>query len=172
MPMQLKRGDIFEGIPGATLGFFAPSSIGLLLSRGRKARERLKRDGIKVEAASLLIGLPIFEAASDEGREELQNIWASLLAAAADPARSKYFRVAFIETAKGMDPLDALLLNALRGVGGRMTNDARNSIAAQMHVSRDQVEVSIGNLSKLGVLEQSPAGAFLTAFGREFLHCL
>jgi hypothetical protein len=49
--------------------------------------------------------LPLVISAADEDRDELQEIWARLLAAAADPARAKSFRIQFIEVAKQMDPL-------------------------------------------------------------------
>jgi hypothetical protein len=49
-------------------------------------------------------------AAADESRDELQEIWGALLAAAADPKRSRSFRLKFIEVAKELDPLDALVL--------------------------------------------------------------
>src|SRR6266852_1851280 len=48
-----------------------------------RAEERLKARGIKdPEPASLTIALPIFRAAADESREQLQDLWARLLAAA------------------------------------------------------------------------------------------
>jgi hypothetical protein len=143
-----------------------------LLRTIAKAQERLKRDGIKAEPASLSIGLPLLAAAADESRDELQEIWAGLLAAAADPARSKAFRVAFIEAAKGMDPIDALLLKAIQHRGGRATNADRDSVAAEMHIPRDQLDVSIDNLKNLRVLMTTTAGFYLTAFGREFLRSL
>lgn len=67
-----------------------------------------------------------------------------------------------------MDPADALVLNGMRAEGGNLTNEARNKVAVTLHLSRDQIDISIDNLHKLGVLSISPAAAFLTPFGREF----
>jgi hypothetical protein len=65
-----------------------------LLRVAQKAKERLKARGVEVpEPASLSITLPIFVAAADESRDELQDIWARLLAAAADPSRAGFFRI-------------------------------------------------------------------------------
>jgi Abortive infection alpha len=136
-----------------------------------KARERLRARRVEApEPASLSIVLPIFVAAADESREELVDIWARLLAAAADPARSKSFRLAFIETAKNMDPLDAAVLRYANEHGGGITGQIRNEAAAELHASRDEVDVSIVNLAKLGLMEEgSTISAAVLAFGREFL---
>jgi len=83
-----------------------------------KAMERMKARGVKPnEPASLSLSLPIIVAAADESRDELQDLWARLLAAAADPNRSKSFRLAFIEAAKKMDPLDAAVLRSAQDLG-------------------------------------------------------
>jgi hypothetical protein len=66
-----------------------------------KARERLRARRVEpAEPASLSIVLPILVAAADESRDELQEIWARLLAAAADPSRAKSFRIAFIDAVR------------------------------------------------------------------------
>lgn len=144
-----------------------------LLRTIQRAHERLKKDGIKPEAASLSIGLPILIAAADESRDELQDLWARLLAAAADPARSKSFRNAFIEVIKKMDPLDAAVLQAAQAEGGRMDGGKVNSIAARLTLSNDQVVVSVENLEKLGIFIRGPATPpSISPLGREFLRML
>jgi hypothetical protein len=125
------------------------------------------------EPASLSIGLPILIAAADESRDELQDIWARLLAAAADPSRSKAFRIAFIETAKKMDPLDAAVLAKAYERNGRINSAARNEITSASGMSADEVYVSIANLVKLDLLAiPNPPDAVANAFGREFLRAL
>lgn len=114
--------------------------------------------------------LPILVAAADESRDELQDIWARLLAAAADPSRARAFRIAFIEAAKKLDPLDAAVLQATHAGGGGIQDQTRNSLAAQLHVSRDEVDVSIANLTKLElVMQVNTSFAGLSPFGREFV---
>jgi hypothetical protein len=141
-----------------------------LLRTVQRAHERLKKDGIKPEAASLSIGLPVLIAAADESRDELQDLWARLLAAAADPARSKSFRNAYIEVIKKMDPLDAAVIQAAQAEGGRIDGGKVNSMAARLTLSNDQVGVSVENLEKLGILIWGPAmPSSISPFGREFL---
>jgi hypothetical protein len=43
-------------------------------------------------------------------------MWARLLAAAADPAPAKSFRLAFVDTVKKIDPLDAAVMQVARPV--------------------------------------------------------
>ena len=145
-----------------------------LLVTLEKARERLEKRGIKVEPTSLSIGLPILIAAADESRDELQEIWARLLAAAADPVRAKAFRNQFIEVVKRMDPLDAPVLQLVQQrEHGRIKATEQNVLAEKLGVDKDEVEVSIGNLIELKLafpLTETPTpDARITAFGREFL---
>jgi Abortive infection alpha len=139
-----------------------------------KARERLRARRVEApEPASLSIALPILVAAADESRDELQDIWASLLAAAADPARAKAFRIAFIEAVKKMDPLDAAVLQSAQAFGGDITGKVRNDLAQRLHASRDETDVSIANLEKLELVRPTnPPNAVVSPFGREFLRAV
>jgi hypothetical protein len=139
-----------------------------------KARERLRAKRVNApEPASLSLALPILVAAADESRDELQDLWARLLAAAADPARAKSFRIRFIEVVKKMDPLDAAVLNYVKEAGGGVTGQIRNEAAAKLDTSRDEVDVSIANLEKLELMHSaSPVSSMLSPFGRELLRTL
>jgi abortive infection alpha-like protein len=141
-----------------------------------KTQERLRARRVEApEPASLSIGLPILSAAADESRDELQDIWARLLAAAADPARAKSFRLAFIEATKRLDPLDAVVLQGI-SAAGTVTPGMRNSLAGEVHASRDEIDVSIANLTKLELVYSGRSGsadpAHITPFGREFLRAV
>jgi nucleotide-binding universal stress UspA family protein len=142
-----------------------------------KARERLRARGVEAtEPPSLSVVLPILVAAADESRDELQDIWAALLAAAADPSRAKSFRIQFIETVKKMDPLDAAVLQSAEGIGGAINNQTRNSLTGRLQASRDQVDVSVANLEKLELVTpiNRPHGndTAVSPFGREFLRAV
>ena len=114
-----------------------------LIRTVEKARERLNKDHIKFEPASLSIGLPILIAAADESREELQEIWARLLVAAADPNRSKSFRLAFIEAAKKLDPLDVgVLLKVRERTQNMILEGTRQWLASVLTATPDQILVS------------------------------
>jgi hypothetical protein len=142
-----------------------------------KATERLRARHLETpEPASLSIALPILVAAGDESRDELQEIWARLLAAAADPGRAKSFRLAFIEATKKLDPLDAAVLQGISAAGGAVTPGMRNSLAEQLHASRNEIDISIANLTKLELVNSgrhgSPEPAQIMPLGREFLRAV
>jgi len=139
-----------------------------------KSRERLKARHVEPDPPSLSISLPIFEAAADESRDELQDIWSRLLAAAADPARAKFFRLAFVQAAKRLDSLDASVLErAITSEQGRLNLQVRNNLVDALKVTRDQIDVSVENLIKLDLaIRIEMQNVVVTAFGREFLRAV
>ncbi len=145
-----------------------------LLAYSKKPGSDYEREGSKLQnPRAFRLRLPILVAAADESRDELQDIWASLLAAAADPARAKAFRIAFIEAVKKMDPLDAAVLQSAQAFGGDITGKVRNDLAKQLHASRDETDVSIANLEKLELVRPTnPPNAVVSPFGREFLRAV
>jgi Abortive infection alpha len=144
-----------------------------LLGTLQKMQERLKKRGIKPEKVSLFRALPILIAAADESIDELQELWAKLLAAAADPQRAKSFRIAFINVAKLMDPLDAVILEKVGASNVLISGTVRNDLAAKLNLSRDQLDVSLAHLIELNLMWGTTIGptpdATVAPLGREFL---
>lgn len=60
------------------------------------------------------IAIPALEAAQGETRDEMQELWAQLLANAMDPARASNVRPEFIEILRQLQPIDADILLQLR----------------------------------------------------------
>jgi hypothetical protein len=144
-----------------------------------KAQARLNARKASIEQPSISVTLPLLIASAAESRDELQEIWARLMAAAADPSRAKAFRYQFIEVAKQMDPLDATVLQAamqLPANPGRVVGTAEEALSKQLQVRRDEVEVSLGNLVRLGlsypVVESPSPDVYVSTFGREFLRAV
>jgi hypothetical protein len=112
----------------------------------------LADDGIlQPEPPPLKLALPILAAAADESREELQDLWSRLLAAAMNPNRQSSFRQAFIETLKAMDPLDSRVFQSIMKQGSRWPENVTglDQISQQLHVGQDEVSVSFENLHSL-----------------------
>jgi abortive infection alpha-like protein len=137
-----------------------------------KMRERLRQRKAETEPPSISIALPLMIAAADEDRDELQEIWARLLAAAADTSRAKSFRARFIEVAKQMDPLDAAVLEHSQGRRGGVSGQIQNELAKEINATRDQVEVSLENLTRVELMVKPGSSFFVSAFGREFLRAI
>jgi hypothetical protein len=76
-----------------------------------------KRDARKVKGAPPRIALEILEAAQDETRDELRELWARLLANAMDTSTQKNVRIEFVAVLRQLNPFDALVLQRLSSVG-------------------------------------------------------
>src|SRR5580704_5247877 len=78
--------------------------------RPRRTEEILReRDVQDVIELSPNMAVALVEGAQEEGREELMELWARLLANAMDPNLNSV-RQSFIEAVKNMDPVDAIVL--------------------------------------------------------------
>ncbi|WP_316171051.1 Abi-alpha family protein [Bradyrhizobium sp. SZCCHNRI1058] len=144
-----------------------------------KAKKRLEDAGVEKPDAPPSLAIPIIVAAADESRDELLDLWAALLAAAADPARSKSFRLKFIEIVKQLDPLDAPVLKILVEVK-QTAQDKLDPFTIALGATADEVSVSIQHLKSIGLAERgsirddSPGWPYFspTALGRELLRTL
>jgi hypothetical protein len=128
----------------------------------------------KTVQVSPSLAIPLLRAAYDENREQLQDLWAKLLANAMDPKRNTV-RLNFIEAVKRMEPLDAQALQKVR-TGEQWAPNNRDAFAQQFKVSSDQMEIAFQNLIAIGCLTvvpgRGPANPDLTAFGRELMRAL
>jgi hypothetical protein len=137
-----------------------------------KAKKKLESWGVEdSEPASLTVAIPILQGAADESREEIQDLWARLLAAAMTPSRARYLRQGFAEVIKKMDPLDALILLEQ---GSEKISDLTQTLK-QLNVSSDQYIISLENLQELKICLPNPSDKSkyrLSPFGREFLRVI
>lgn len=108
-----------------------------------------ERNVNQTEEVSLSIGLPLMHAAAEEGREELQALWARLLAAAMDPSRKNLVRKTFINIIAQMDPLDARVFHVLQD---SMPPSVENRVVVQLGISADAAAVSLDALARLGLI--------------------
>jgi hypothetical protein len=137
-----------------------------------RAKERL--GGKPIEAPPLSISVPLLQAAQDEAREELIELWASLLAAACDPEKRKHYRREFVDVVKKLEPLDAVVLSELDESGGMSPNRV-TFLAGKLGASHSQVELSIRNLLNLELIwQQTPnttpqSYPITVTFGKELL---
>jgi hypothetical protein len=148
--------DILGDIPKDLLGLLVGDRVKAkrlerIAMLWRQTRERLSDRGIgDPEPPSLKYAIPILQAAADEENEKLQDLWSRLLAAGMDPTRRDAMRQSFIQAVKQMDPMDALVLEAIRDNGNATWNtNGRDVIARKLKCSTDEVLVSFGHLYEL-----------------------
>jgi hypothetical protein len=126
----------------------------------------------EAEPASLSIALPIIRAAADESRDELQDIWARLLAAAMDPSRKNQVRLELVETVQKMDPLDAALMQKIAESSAYAINPGPG-LAEKLGATADEIELSTQNLVALGLIIQTGGDErALTVKGRVLIRAI
>lgn len=74
------------------------------------------------------LALPIIENASFEEDDELQDLWANLLASAVDPNRKTTIRSAFIEILRQLEVVDVQVLNAIFEETRRTDNEGQDTL--------------------------------------------
>jgi hypothetical protein len=162
-----------------------------------KANQKLAQRGLysPTRALPLQFAVPLVEAASLEGDDYLQDLWATVLVNAADETVEVQLRRAFISILEDMTSLDVQIL---RVIGNSTQNSAYElsmldpgfylgylpEIAAQLDefqngipAPKQEVRIAVGNLERLNVLSISqsvdgvldPNHVKLTALGEELL---
>jgi Abortive infection alpha len=116
-----------------------------------ETRRILDQRNVKEPDISPSIALPLIEAALDEDREGLKELWAKLLATAMDPKRNHLVRADLISTLKQLEPLDAIVLNTVYDAGGtQFAPNGRDNLAQRFSVTSDEMTVCFQNLETLG----------------------
>lgn len=82
----------------------------------RRTQEILRERDAKTTELPEQIAIPLLEAAQQESRTEMQEIWARLLANAMDTDRAADVRPEFVAALQKLQPLDALLLQEARAL--------------------------------------------------------
>jgi hypothetical protein len=174
---------VFGTVPEDLVGYLGGDRLKVARAENivrimQRSKELNDQRGVEPEPISISLALPLLVAAADESRDELVEMWARLLAAAADPTRTKKFRQQFIETAKQMDPIDAVVLQAIDQWPPEASEMMRikwsQTTRGSLGLSDDEFEVSRSHLTKLGLLEapQAMLGIRQSSFGREFLRAV
>ena len=146
-------GTIPEDIVGLTFGDYLKELRTRNLDRLRgKTEDILRQRGIEQpEPIDPKVAIPAFEAASMESNEELQDLWANLLANAMDPTMDVSLRQIFIDTLKQFEPIDALVLNALVKISESSGKRSFSGTACyELNLRAAQIALSMQNLEKLG----------------------
>jgi hypothetical protein len=161
--------DILGDLPKDLIGYLIgdrvkAKRIERMAALWQRTRERLRDRGTDPEPPSLKYAIPILEAAADEENEELQDLWSRLLAAAMDPNRRDAMRQSFVATVKRMDPIDALVLKAIRDTGPKAPTTV-HELERQLKCSIDEAMVSIDHLAELGCVALNYQNPHLKPFG-------
>lgn len=127
-----------------------------------KVNEILSQRGTtETRAVPPKLALPILENASLEDNDELQDLWAKLLANSMDPNFTEETRYAYLEIIKSLNPLDVRILNAFYNSLSEPEIDWANitkynipkeQICEMLSISTKDYEVSMYNLFRVQCL--------------------
>jgi hypothetical protein len=110
----------------------------------------------QTEPMSPSVALPLLEAARDETREELSEMWARMLANGMDKERRGSVRKSIIATVKEFDPLDAVILQkAFEMSAGAREVEVKNLTTVLGGTKADEFQLSLLNLIKLDCIINS-----------------
>ncbi|MCK1320424.1 DUF4393 domain-containing protein [Bradyrhizobium sp. 156] len=142
----------------------------------RRTQEILRERDAKTTELPEQIAIPLLEAAQQESRTEMQEIWARLLANAMDTDRAADVRPEFVAALQKLQPLDALLLQEARALvqnPNQATVDPK-IFADRLSIRETLAAVSIENLVIARCLSRHLSGQTdyyrLAGFGIELLH--
>jgi hypothetical protein len=124
-----------------------------------RAKKTMKAAGISPREVPLKIIHPLLEGAAVEEEPDLQEMWANLLANAADPETNSHISVSFISILKELSPNDARFLHELferHQATALISLDSFQFMVAASNVklSEDQWHLSLDVLKRNGVIEE------------------
>lgn len=161
--------DLFERLTGSAAeqyGLMWGDSVKMrrtkrLVKGLAKTKRMLAEAGFDPQAVPDKLLLPIFDGMSVEDDENLQDMWAALLANAASPENADKVRPGFIATLKQMSPDEAGALDWIydhllpNGTTKLSVQELSNDIA----ISEQQIEVCLGALEAAGLIDSQTRGA-------------
>jgi hypothetical protein len=119
---------------------------------------------------SVSVVLPLLQAAADEARPELQELWAALLASALQPDGGRRVRRAFFDTLRQMEPADAALLDAIASKTEWRTGDYIQAyeLVEHLDISPTEADVAEQALKRMGLVRDGNKRLALTSLGKAF----
>jgi Abortive infection alpha len=156
-----------------------------LAKRYEEIRKELGFDG-EIKPLELKFGLPLIQAASIENDDDLQDLYARLLATATNPDNKIGAKRAFVSILQELGPLEVLLIDKIYSAPNTPANIVRTGKFPENYSTNmddanarpsAEVELALWNLARVGCIEPggtygggtSIAAVTLTALGRVFV---
>jgi Abortive infection alpha len=156
-------GKVVGGVPSDLVGLLGGDYLGQLRIRNldksiRKTKKIIEDRKAETEPVSLALAVPILKATENESREELQDLWARLLANAMDKKRSATVRLEFIQIIQQLNPLDAMILDHLNKIDRSAVTNTRDVLMALYQLPESRVVVSLQHLTNLSLIHRADQG--------------
>ena len=116
-----------------------------------------QRNSRKLAGAPPRLAIEILDAAQDETRDELRELWAELIANAMDETTCKTVRIEFVGILKQLNPLDALVLQRLSTIS---TFISPHQFSQGQHLDSNDAATSFLYLHDLKCLQESTTSRY------------
>ncbi len=130
-----------------------------------KAKKFLESKGIEPKQVEPKIVIPLLESGSMENNDDLQTMWAALLANAADPTSAKKITPSFIEILKQLSSAEVKLLNQMHVLVSKKSNVEKlkmtfdkKKIMQFLSATSEQFDFMTSNLYRLGICQPPSSG--------------
>ena len=168
--------DTFGTIPEDVLGVAGGDWLhhqrrrNLMALEANTEAERRRRNAGPANEPSASVVMPLLLGAADEGRPELQALWASLLASAMEPDGGRRVRRAFFETLRAMEPDDALVFRAVMEAsnGGTIGIISFTDLVRHCGLNQTQHDVTRDALLRLSLIQLHGSVYGVSSYGNEF----
>ena len=157
-------GDSLRHFGGALADWLRYVRYTILLTIMDKVREIHRERALQGKPLPVppQFALPLLDGASLEAEPTVQDLWAGLIANATDPTRALRIKKVFIEILRGLEPLDARVLECLDDPNlddryGIMTGATFNAaeIASRLNADDEEVKISLQTLARFGCVIDS-----------------
>lgn len=114
-----------------------------------------ERGNPALTSLSLRVGLPLLDAAVTEDEEQLQTLWANLLASAMSETEVSAVTKTYVEILKQIDIVDAEFIAALYSMHLHAVVNGKHNSYINPKKTRNvvQISVAINNLERLGLVK-------------------
>lgn len=102
--------------------------------------------------------IPLIQNASQEDNEDIQSLWAALIANSTDPNKKLNLQKIFIEILSSLEPIDVQILDYFSKQGWLLFSEVPGGgitiekLAPELNHSENDVVISLQNLNRLGCL--------------------
>lgn len=151
----------FGGAIADWVRYFRYRNLLTVMDKVHDIHQRRAMEG-KVLPVPPQFALPLLDGASLEAESTIQDMWAGLIANATDPNRAFRLKKVFVEILRGLEPLDAKILECLddpriEEVYSITTCTTLNgeAIAGRLGVDVEEVKISLQTLARYGCVIDS-----------------
>jgi hypothetical protein len=146
----------FGGVIADWVRYFRYRNLLTVMDKVQEIHESRATEG-KMLPVPPQFALPLLDGASLESEPTIQELWAGLIANATDPNRAFRIKKVFVEILRGLEPLDAKILECLSDprldeTYSIMAEGTFNCevIATRLGVDIEEVKISLQTLARYG----------------------